>query len=327
MADYENVHVHAVYQAIAPHFSLTRHTPWPLVRAFLLSLPPGSLGLDVGCGNGKYMSVNPLVHILGSDRSPALCTIAATNTGTGTGSRMTTTTTATTRRDVVVADSLALPYRAHCADFALCIAVIHHFSTPERRRQALRAILDTLKRGNGKTSNGKEGEGTGKWEHVSSDSKRGASAAAAEEGREEEGERKGEQSKLEQDQKSHTHLQQADSKEPQHQPMHHRNSSSSGGPGRALIYVWALEQETSRRGWRGGDQQDTLVPWVMKKKGRQEETYQRYYHLYKEGELEEDVLAVGGRVLESGYEKDNWWVICCDEEQDDDGDGDGDGAG
>lgn len=76
------------------------------------------------------------------------------------------------------------------------------------------------------------------------------------------------------------------------------------------MYAWALEQGTSRRGWDEGSEQDTLVPWVMRSKGKPEATYQRYYHLYRKGELEEDVEAAGGVVLESGYEKDNWWVIC-----------------
>ena len=34
--------------------------------------------------------------------------------------------------------------------------------------------------------------------------------------------------------------------------------------GRALIYVWALEQRDSRRGWDEGGEQDVMVPWVMK---------------------------------------------------------------
>ena len=45
---------------------------------------------------------------------------------------------------------------------------------------------------------------------------------------------------------------------------------ASGGQsengGRALIYVWALEQKDSRRGWDEGSAQDVLVPWVMAKK-------------------------------------------------------------
>lgn len=88
--------------------------------------------------------------------------------------------------------------------------------------------------------------------------------------------------------------------------------------GRALVYVWALEQEGSRRGWSEGDEQDVMVPWVMrgkKKKGEDggekevDRTFHRYYHLYRKGELEENVRDAGGRVLEAGYEKDNWWAI------------------
>ena len=119
-----------------------------------------------------------------------------------------------------------------------------------------------------------------------------------------------------------------------------------------MIYVWALEQKSSRRGWDEGGEQDVMVPWVMtakkeknpkKKKqkksgeegtaqdggGREKEsgeqneerpeapdvkpegdkTFLRYYHLYRKGELEEDIEQAGGRVIESGYEKDNWWAI------------------
>lgn len=40
-----------------------------------------------------------------------------------------------------------------------------------------------------------------------------------------------------------------------------------------------------------------------------DKTFHRYYHLYRQGELEEDVRAAGGEVVEGGYEKDNWWAI------------------
>ncbi|EFQ32213.1 uncharacterized protein GLRG_07357 [Colletotrichum graminicola M1.001] len=73
---YESRHVHTVYEAIAPHFSSTRYKPWPLVASFLLSLPPGSVGLDAGCGNGKYIGVNPALYIIASDRSANLVSLA-----------------------------------------------------------------------------------------------------------------------------------------------------------------------------------------------------------------------------------------------------------
>lgn len=59
-----------------------------------------------------------------------------------------------------------------------------------------------------------------------------------------------------------------------------------------------------------------MVPWVMRTKkekgapeGSNEKVFERYYHLYCKGELEGDVDAAGGVVVEAGYEKDNWWVI------------------
>ena len=95
----------------------------------------------------------------------------------------------------------------------------------------------------------------------------------------------------------------------------------------ALIFVWAVEQQSSRRGWDRDSDRDVLVPWVMKGSGtgmgkkkkkekgdgkeedEQEKTFQRYYHLSEEGELERLVRKAGGIVVRSGYERDNWWVV------------------
>jgi tRNA (uracil-5-)-methyltransferase TRM9 len=88
-----------------------------------------------------------------------------------------------------------------------------------------------------------------------------------------------------------------------------------GGGGQALIYVWALEQKSSRRGWDKGHEQDVMVPWVLRskpasqEKEEKEKTFHRFYHLYEEHELERDIRAAGGLVIEAGYEKDNWWAI------------------
>lgn len=211
---YEEQHVHSVYEQIASHFSSTRYKPWPIIERFLKDLPAGSIGLDIGCGNGKYLAVNRDIFLLGSDRSTNLVGIAARHQP----------------HSVLVADILALPHAHGAFDFAISIAVVHHLSTSERRVEAVRAILQTLRPG-----------------------------------------------------------------------------------GRALVYVWALEQEGSRRGWGEGDAQDVMVPWVMrgakKAAGGEERVFHRYYHLYGKGELERDVRAAGGQVVESGYEKDNWWAI------------------
>ncbi|KAL2420126.1 tRNA (carboxymethyluridine(34)-5-O)-methyltransferase [Exophiala dermatitidis] len=218
---YESKHVHEVYDRIATHFSSTRYKPWPVVDEFLRNLPVGAVGLDVGCGNGKYLVVNKNVFIVASDRSNALVDIARQHQP----------------HDAIVADTLSLPHPAFRFDFAISIAVIHHLSTMERRVQAIRTILHTLRR-----------------------------------------------------------------------PV-----AGSGG-GQALIFVWALEQKNSRRGWDQGDQQDVLVPWVLKPDktttpDAPPQTYQRYYHLYHKGELEDNAVAAGARILKSGYDRDNWWVV------------------
>ena len=53
----EQEHVHKVYNKIAHNFSDTRYKPWPRVVDFIRSFASGSLILDVGCGNGKYMNI------------------------------------------------------------------------------------------------------------------------------------------------------------------------------------------------------------------------------------------------------------------------------
>eukprot|EP00955_Chlamydomonas_euryale_P100944 365313-Chlamydomonas_euryale.AAC.45 len=49
--------------------------------------------------------------------------------------------------DVCVADALALPYRAASCDAALCIAVLHHMSSVERRSALLAELLRLLVQG------------------------------------------------------------------------------------------------------------------------------------------------------------------------------------
>ena len=234
-----------------------------------------------------------------------------------------TTSTNVATATVIVADSLSLPHPSHIFDFAICIAVIHHLSTRDRRVIAIREILRTLRR-------------------------------------------------------------------PQDQRC--ERGSTKGRTvqraGQALLFVWALEQKSSRRGWSAGDEQDQLVPWVLKnndsaeKQGKnkktrgrlrvevvggevgagdeargverseaersrgdpgttapvsnvgvasgakqirqgeaapdhvsdktnasQAHTLHRFYHLYAESELEGECAEAGAVVVESGYDRDNWWVV------------------
>lgn len=126
----EDEHVHQVYDAIAKHFNHTRYKPWPGVRTYVSNLPPYSFLLDLGCGNGRNLCINPLVIDIGSDLSMPLCLIA--------GERS---------RPIFCASALAIPIRDRSFDHVICIAVVHHFATAERRRQCLREIARILKIG------------------------------------------------------------------------------------------------------------------------------------------------------------------------------------
>ena len=47
--------------------------------------------------------------------------------------------------DVIVGDCLSLPYRNGVFDAVICIAVIHHLSTEERRIQAIEEMARILR--------------------------------------------------------------------------------------------------------------------------------------------------------------------------------------
>lgn len=125
----EKKYVHRVYDAIAPHFSSTRFAKWPKVATFLKSLPLGSLVLDAGCGNGKYLGLNPDCFFIGCDISAPLINICADR-----------------GHEVVVADAVNLPYRTGFGDAAISIAVLHHLSTENRRKKAIHELLRVVKK-------------------------------------------------------------------------------------------------------------------------------------------------------------------------------------
>jgi tRNA (uracil-5-)-methyltransferase TRM9 len=131
--------------------------------------------------------------------------------------------------EALVSDGLATGFQSDRfvylihEDFGISIAVIHHFSTPERRLQAVKELLRIIKPG-----------------------------------------------------------------------------------GTLLIFVWAMEQEKNSK--RRFETQDEMVSWKTKQDG-QEVVYHRYYHLFFKGELDELCIKAGGEVLESGYDRDNHYVI------------------
>lgn len=103
------------------------------------------MGADVGCGNGKYLYLRSALSgtgdgatllTLGADRCEPLVRDAQRNFPPGSAG-------SDVRRlhEVAVDDALHSGYRSGVFDYALSIATIHHFSTPQRRMQAVKELL------------------------------------------------------------------------------------------------------------------------------------------------------------------------------------------
>ncbi|PWN33843.1 S-adenosyl-L-methionine-dependent methyltransferase [Meira miltonrushii] len=292
-ATFEQSNVHSVYEAIAPHFSDTRYKPWPLIPAFINSLPVGSIGADLGCGNGKYLHLRNIlasaqedtsndIMMLGMDRSSNLIDLAHHNFGSILSPDP---IDEAKRNEVAVGDAMHSNFRSGCFDFSISIATIHHFASFQRRIEAVAEMIRIVRPC------------------------------------------------------------QANKKEPN--PITINEGPYAGlrsGSGRFLIVVWALEQRgQSRRQFEqvasSEDQskshqgQDLMVPWILKNASKQNgkqaipekeatddpsspEIFQRFYHVFEQGELEKTVDEAAklypDLIIEhelGGWEKGNWYGI------------------
>ncbi|XP_055895099.1 uncharacterized protein LOC106067146 [Biomphalaria glabrata] len=120
---WETYHVEKVYNLIAPHYNDVKHKKWPKVNKFLKNLAPGTLVADIGCGNGRYLSVNPLTYKLGSDICSSFLEQARSD-----------------GYEIIAADNMTLPYRDGVFDAVCSIGVIHHFSSQSRRIRAVKEL-------------------------------------------------------------------------------------------------------------------------------------------------------------------------------------------
>ncbi|CAK9784165.1 S-adenosyl-L-methionine-dependent methyltransferase [Cutaneotrichosporon oleaginosum] len=274
-AQYEEDAVHGVYEAIAPHFSRTRYKPWPLINTFLSSLPAGSFGLDTGAGNGKYL---PSITAAGStaialDRSQGLLNIASGMGGVG----------------CVRADICDVPWRAGLFDFAISVAAIHHLSTPERRENAVRALLRSL------GENARFFIYVWAWEQGPESKRKMGSRAGGD---------------VVQDVLVPWVV----------KPGPGKQGAGKGKKGRRKGGERGDRGEGGQRE-EGGDGGKTEEDGAGEEDEEADKVYHRYYHLFVEGELRALVEAAArsegfaldgqGRylgVVREGWEADNWWI-------------------
>lgn len=130
-SQFEQEYVHKVYQKIASDFSRSRRKVWDKVSDFLNSLPQTGNFIEVGAGNGNnlhyLLKIRPKMIITAVEPCPNLAQFI--------NKQITT----------VLADNLKLPFQNNSFDFVLSVAVIHHFSTLERRKQAINELFRILK--------------------------------------------------------------------------------------------------------------------------------------------------------------------------------------
>ena len=281
----EKSHVHSVYEEIADHFSDTRHKPWPKVREFIDSFnDTGAILVDVGCGNGKYLGLHKNMVQLGCDYSSGLLSICRKKSFQG-----------------IRCDCLSLPLRDGIANLCICIAVIHHLSTVERRRDAIREIARVLK---------------------SDESSRALVYAWAKE--------------QEKDMIPSSYLKQRSSNDTSSLTATTvKNTKVTTGESGETQFPLVLPVHTNRTNF---EYTDLLVPWKTSTSDKEDtclnnenetdsfnvskreknppfqneksKTLHRYYHVFEEGELEELILSVPSLVIEkSYYDQGNWCVI------------------
>lgn len=79
--------------------------------------------------------------------------------------------------------------------------------------------------------------------------------------------------------------------------------------GICFIEVWAKEQpDNHNKNCDGFKEKSNLVKWTSVKTG---EVYYRYYNIYSNGELEKEIETLEPRfkIIETGYEKGNYFII------------------
>ena len=126
----EKKYVQDVYDRIATEFSDTRYRTWTCTEDFLDNIPEGSKVADIGCGNGKAMLYKENVLWDGCDNSKNLviiCEYRGINVRTG--------------------NVLDIPFQDNTYDYTICVAVIHHLSTIEKRMKSVEELVRITKPG------------------------------------------------------------------------------------------------------------------------------------------------------------------------------------
>lgn len=126
MTDIENRFVKQTYTEIADDFDDTRYCVWNFVKQFLFD--KGSiLGIDIGCGNGKNMIHTSMIGVDDCIKFVDICKSKG--------------------KYAIRGCCCDLPFNDNTFDYAICISVVHHLSTHDRRMKAIQEMVRVIKPG------------------------------------------------------------------------------------------------------------------------------------------------------------------------------------
>ena len=126
MTDIENRFVKQTYTEIAEDFDDTRYCVWNFVKQFL-SDKRSILGIDIGCGNGKNMIHTSMIGVDDCIKFVDICK--------------------TKGKYAIQGCCCDLPFNDNTFDYAICISVVHHLSTHDRRMKAIQEMVRVVKPG------------------------------------------------------------------------------------------------------------------------------------------------------------------------------------
>jgi SAM-dependent methyltransferase len=122
---FETQYVSDVYKKIAHEFDTTRNHVWSEVSDFIKLFDEHQCIADIGCGNGKNM-IHP--NMIGIDNCLEFVDICRKK-----------------NLNVMKGSILNIPLPDDTYDGVICIAVIHHLSTFERRQNAIKELIRIAK--------------------------------------------------------------------------------------------------------------------------------------------------------------------------------------
>ncbi len=127
---FQDRHVKDVYNEIATHFSATRAYTWSGIYSFINNLDKNTDLLEIGCGNGKNLTIRDDIYSTGLDISHQMSTICNQK-----------------GLEVMVGDCSRLPFRTNSFNASISVAVIHHLDSVNKRHLALQEQIRVTRPG------------------------------------------------------------------------------------------------------------------------------------------------------------------------------------